>query len=437
MKKPVEENPSNTKPTVNVFFNLGLFQFLTFVRRGVFYTFMINYLYMLMPKTTLTAALGTLNMVASALGQNLLWGRICDRYKLRTKLIIIGETIAGFSYIIVFLVHKSLIDAGSGFAAGLAIIFGLSMLEFFWSMSDVGWATLLTDVTTPEIRGKVIGTLNFIASLGRMTGIILAGFLYGDGAGFKNGTIFYVVTALLFTGAAIMAFTSRRVKTRSHDQKQAIIMESHQNNIEYTKESEKTYKWFLIALIIIVLGVASINQIFLLFIDLPEGLNASDAEMSLILSAWTIGGMLASIASGGLADRIGRSKVLFVGLILAAITPLFYSVPLNVSMMALIYGLNGIAFWTIYTVGFAFAGDIIPEQKRGRLLSRYNTVMALSWGPAGFLVGGPLADLQIDGFKLPRYSAYVNAFYISSVIATLGTILFAIKVARIKPEKYA
>jgi len=435
MKNPIKRSPLNSASSVNVFFNLGLFQFLTFVRRGVFYTFMINYLYTLMPKTTLTAALGTLNMVASALGQNLLWGRISDRYRLRTKLIIIGETIAAFSYIIVFITHKSLIDAGSSFAAGLAIIFGLSILEFFWSMSDVGWAALLTDVTTPEIRGKVIGTLNFIASLGRMAGIIFAGFLYCSGEGFRNGTIFYIVTALLFTGTIIMAFTSRRVKARSHEQKQEITTANHENSVEYTKENEKTYKWFLISLIIIVLGAASINQIFLLFIDLPEGLNASDAEMSLILSAWTVGGMLASVASGGLADKIGRNKVLFVGLILAAITPLFYSVPLNVSMMALTYGLNGVAFWTLYTVGFAFAGDIIPAEKRGRLLSRYNTVMALSWGPAGFLVGGPIADVQIEVFGLPRHAAYVNAFYMSSIIVMLGTIIFAVKVAKSKIEK--
>lgn len=203
----------------NVFFNLSVFQFLTFVRRGVFYTFMINYLYTLMQSATLTAALGTLNMVASALGQNLLWGRISDRYKLRTKLIMTGESIAGFAYIIVFIIHKSLIDAGSYFHAGLAIIFGLSVLEFFWSMSDVGWAALLTDVTTPGTRGRIIGTLNFIASLGRMVGILSAGFLYADGEGFKNGTIFYIVTILLFIGAAMMALMSRHTAMKSATQK--------------------------------------------------------------------------------------------------------------------------------------------------------------------------------------------------------------------------
>jgi MFS family permease len=50
-----------------------------------------------MGSITSTATLGTLNMISSALGQNFLWGKISDRYKLRTKLIIMGESIAAFS----------------------------------------------------------------------------------------------------------------------------------------------------------------------------------------------------------------------------------------------------------------------------------------------------------------------------------------------------
>ncbi|MGB9714473.1 MAG: MFS transporter [Candidatus Bathyarchaeales archaeon] len=411
----------------DVFFNLGLFQFLTFVRRGIFYTFMINYLYMLMGNVTSTAALGTLNMFASALGQNLLWGKISDRYKARATLIIAGETIAGFTYLAVFLIHRSFLDVENNFAAGLTIIFGLSVLEFFWSMSDVGWAALLTDVTTPKTRGKVTGALNFIASLGRMVGILCAGYLYFDGEGFKSGIIFYIVTILLFIGTVTMALVSRRERTKT---KNILLIDKHEEYEDRLRiENEKTYNWFLIALTIIVLGAASINQIFLLFLELPEGLGAESHEMSMILASWTIGGMIASITSGGLANKIGKSKVILLGLTLAVLTPPSYAFAKDVPLMALAYGLNGASFWIIQTVGFALAGDLIQEHKRGRLLSRYNTVMALSWGPAGMLIGGPFADFQINVLRLPKQMACINAFYLSSIIVALGTLLFAVKIA--------
>jgi MFS family permease len=419
----------------NVFFNLSAFQFLTFVRRGIFYSFMIDYLYKLMGTVTLTAALGTLNMIASSLGQNLLWGKLCDRYKDRTKLIIAGETIAASFYIAVFFIHKSLVEAGNGFSAGLAIIFGLSVLEFFWSMSDVGWAALLTDVTTPVVRGRVIGTLNFIASLGRTAGITIAGFLYNDGGGFSNGTIFYTVTALLFVGSGIMMLTSWRTKTRKVSRGEGITGENAGLEKTSSGENEKKYKWFLISLIVIVLGAASINQIILLFMALPSGLHVIGPDKSLILDAWTIGGMIASLGSGRLADKIGRGKILLFGLLLAIVTPSLYVWASNVPLMTLVYGLNGVSFWTIQTVGFVLAGDMTLEHKRGRLLSRYNTVMALSWGPAGFLIGGPLADFQVNNLGLPTYTAYANTFYVSSIMVALGTIVFIAKVMRHKTKK--
>lgn len=416
------------QPQKSIFLNLSLFQFLSFVRRGVFYTFMINYLFDLMRTVTSTTLLGTLNMMASALGQNLLWGKIADRYKLRTKLIIIGESIAATTYLVVFFIHKSLLNVQAHFASGLSLIFGLSFLEFFWSMSDVGWAALLTDVTTNKTRGSVVGALNFIAALGRMIGIIFAGVLYNNGEGFRQGIIFYIVVAMLLASATIMGIASKTIKTLPIKTQKPIS-----NNADAEtpmNHKAQVYKWFLISLIIIIVGATCTNQVFLLFLKLPQGLNASDPQMSLILTAWTVGGMLISLFSGWLADRIGRAKVFFTGLLLAIVTPLLYSVALDVYVMAFVYGLNGIAFWTIQTVGFAFAGDIIAEDRRGRLFSRYNTVMALSWGPSGLLVGGPLSDVQTKNFGQPPFTAYVNTFYASSIITAVGAIIFVFKVLK-------
>jgi MFS family permease len=388
---------------------------------------MINYLFTLMQTVTSTALLGTFNMIASTLGQNLLWGKIADRHKLRTRLIITGETIAAITYFIVYQIHKSLLNTQANFAAGLSLIFGLSFLEFFWSMSDVGWAALLADVTTSKSRGRIVGLLNFIASLGRTLGITFAGFLYLNGEGFRQGTIFYIVVAMLFTSATIMWITSKFIKTSNPKAPETVI----ENIKEKTRAShnKQTYMWFLISLTTIIIGATCVNQVFLLFLKLPNGINASDPSMSLILTAWTLAGMLTCLLCGWLTDRFGRVKILFMGLIMAIITPLLYGLTLDVWTMALFYGLNGVSFWIIQTAGFTFAGDIIPEQERGRLFSRYNAVMALSWGPAGLLMGGPLADIQTSR-GLSAYAAYVNVFYASAFIVTLGTLLFALKVVK-------
>jgi len=418
---------------------LGLwsFQFLTFMRRGVFYSFMYIYLFSLLGNVTTTAALGTLTMLMSAAGQNFLWGKISDRYKLRVQLIVIGEVVAGIAYIIVFLTHKFFIDAGRDVDAGLALIIGLAVLEFFWSMSDVGWAALVTDITSSETRGGFVGAINFVTSIGRMTGINLAGYLYLGGLGFRHGTIFYIVTVMLFTGATIMWFVSKSIKT-SKTSTSIYLMNEEESDLpsdsqaiaQASAQNEHTFVWFLIALTIIILGSASVNQIFLLFLQLKDGLNASDLEVSFILSAWTLGGMAASLLAGRLADKVGRTVVILAGLLMATASPLFYSIAPNVFSMAMVYGINGIALMTIQTAGFALAGDIIPEHRRGRLLSRYNTVIALSWGPAGLLIGGPIADVQTRVLGVSASAAYTNAFITSSILILLGTAVFLTKVRR-------
>jgi len=418
---------------------LGLwsFQFLTFMRRGVFYSFMYIYLFSLMGNVTTTAALGTLTMLMSAVGQNLLWGKISDRCRLRAKLVVVGEVVAGFTYIVVFFTHKFFIDAESNVAAGLALIVGLAVLEFFWSMSDVGWAALVTDITTPETRGGFIGAINFVMSIGRMTGIIMAGYLYEAGLGFRHGTIFYMVAAMLLIGAIIMWFVSRSIKPsttltfRDSAKTEKSDLASDFKAVSHSSiANERVFVWFLTSLTIIVLGAASVNQIFPLFLRLNDGLHASDLEVSFILSAWTLGGMTASLVAGRLADKLGRTTVILGGLLMAAATPLFYGMAPNVVFMAIIYGINGIAFMALQTAGFALAGDIIPEHRRGRLLSRYNTVMALSWGPAGLLIGGPIADIQTMVLGASAHPAYINAFVASSALILLGTLVFFATVKR-------
>ncbi len=415
-----------------MFLSLSTFQFLRFVRWGVFYSFMYLYLYDLMGSVTLTALLGTFNMIASTLGQNLIWGRISDKYKIRAKLIVVGESLAGFFYIGVFYLHRYFLYASNSFTAGLVIIFGLSSLEFLWSMSDVGWAALLAETTKPDFRGTAMGILNFVGSIGRLIGIGFAGFLYNGGAGFSGGTIFYVVSAMLFSGSLVMLISSRIEKSASIETE---ATESFEND----KKERRLYLWFFFSLAVVVLGATSINQVFLVFLGFAEGLNANDAEISLILTMWTIGGMIASVLSGRLADKIGRGKILLYGFVLASTTPLIYGFVPSPTIMALVYGLSGVASWTVQTVGFALISDLIPGTHRGRLFSIYNAIMSLAWGPAGLLIGGPLTDAQVEILGYARHSACVNTFMVSTVITLAGTILFFLKVerrySRDKPEQ--
>jgi MFS family permease len=146
--------------------------------------------------------------------------------------------------------------------------------------------------------------------------------------------------------------------------------------------------------------------------------------------------MTASIVVGRLSDKIGRRKVILAGLALATATLLSYGIVPNIGLMALAYGINGISFMTLQTASFALAGDIIPPAKRGRLLSRYNAVMALSWGPAGLLIGGPLADIQTGTLGYAKHEAYTNTFLTAATLVATGATVFILKVHNAHPKNH-
>ena len=63
-----------------------------------------------------------------------------------------------------------------------------------------------------------------------------------------------------------------------------------------------------------------------------------------------------------------------------------------------------------------------PKEYRGRLFAYYNTTFFLSWGIAGTLVAGPIADILIgQGFS--NANAYRGSFIAALVLVVIGVII--------------
>jgi hypothetical protein len=187
------------KPTTEasrIFFGLSSFQALAMFRRGIFYTFLAVYLRSYLGlSVTETTLFETIPMVLNVLFQTLLWGRLTDRLQLRRSLIITGELLASIGHVAMWYFHSLAPDPRS---AGFVIIAGLTVIEVFWSMSNIGWSAFISDVYTTEQRNAIQGKFASIGGAGRIAGAMLGGILYDGmrmaypGWGFKAGGIFFV-----------------------------------------------------------------------------------------------------------------------------------------------------------------------------------------------------------------------------------------------------
>lgn len=399
-------------------------------RRGLFYTFLALYLRVeLGLSVTETTLLASLTMIANSTSQTFVWGRISDKYQARTSLVVVGETIAALGYVLVYLLHIYLWDTSGSVAAAYSIIIGLSLLEFFWSMSNLGWSALISDLTTSEERGNLMSVVSSVGGVGRILGISVSALLYdygGEGGGFTSGLLFFFAAGIMLASAALIWYSARTPKKIRKDGQSAQPLYKPKVALRRGHDSRAFY-WFLISIFVVGLGAYSILQILVFYVELDSPIGATSFDISMIRNSASLATIVASLSAGLIADRIGKRTTLALGFALTAVTPILYIFAQNVVQMIVINSLSGISSALITVVGYLVASDIIPPEYRGRLFGQYNAVSYMSFGLAGTFLGGPIADFLI-GTGSTQASAFVAAFQVAALVSLIGTIIFVAKV---------
>lgn len=399
-------------------------------RRGLFYTFLTIYLWDILGLSVMaTTLLASLTMIANSVSQTFVWGKISDKYQARRSLIVIGETIAAFGYVLVYFLHIYLLNTSGSFAAAYSIIAGLSILEFFWSMSNLGWSALISDLTTSKERGKLMGVVSSVGGVGRILGISVSAVMYdwgGEAGGFTSGLLFFFASGIMLASAVLIWFTTHPSE-RIHKKTRTSEAVSKQNVLLSKSHSSKAFYWFLLSRFVVGLGAFSILQILILYVKLDSPIGATSFDIAMIRNSASIAAIIASLLAGPLADRIGRKNALGLGFALTVTTPILYMFAQNSVQMIVINSLSGVSMALMNVVGYLVASDFIPAERRGRLFGQYNAVTSISFGVAGTCLGGPIADYLI-GTGSTQAAAFVTTFQVASAVSLIGAIVYALKV---------
>jgi len=408
---------------------LGSFQFMAMTRRGLFYGFLTLYMLEVL-KRSFTEAISAmaLPMLANSLTQTFVWGPLSDKFKVRRLLIVIGETIAGIAYIFlsptVWSLYTGLAPTQAKTLYAITIIVGLTLLESFWSMSNVGWSALIADMTKSTERGTIMGQLNSIGAVGRIIGVFVGGLLYdfpSKAQGFP--LLFYISSAIMFASAVTLLITVEEPK----------LILSREDKITKTSEGEFLFKylfyWFLVSFFFIFASLASVMQLLSYYVRIA--LLATSFDISLIRNAVSISNLAASPILGTLSDKKGKKPILLAGCILSVFVPILYTLPRSIFEMVLVSAVAGIARAIFSTVSYAFVAELIPENQRGKYFGQYNMVSTLSFGVAPIIISGFFTDQLTKIFLTKNYVleqaqilAIINTFYLTAFLAGLGCLIF-------------
>lgn len=128
-----------------------------------------------------------------------------------------------------------------------------------------------------------------------------------------------------------------------------------------------------------------------------ESLGASKAEAGFIAGFYSMVAIPASIAAGILVDRLGRKKMLVVGLLWDSLSVLLYSMVASSFQLLIVRGLHAIGGSLVYPAFIARTREISGERvgySVGRLLAPVALAIALGTASAGFLT-------YMLGYRIP------------------------------------
>lgn len=402
------------------FFGLSSFEMLAMFRRGLFYAYLSIYLrHYLGLSVTETTLFATLPMIVNILCQAFIWGRISDRFQLRRTLIVIGEILAGIGTLLVWYVHR---EFAQPVAAGYAIIVGLSVVEIFWSMSNIAWSALISDIYTDKDRSRMLGKLTSMGGLGRMAGVWVGGLLYDGmgmhfaGWGFQEGTLFFVASgAMWISTLPLLLLPEGGAALQKEADAPTLVPET-------AAATTLFFSLFLIGMVFINFGRNSVAIIMAQYLTLPTGIGVGSRELGYIFNTQSAAMIFLGWTTGWVSRRIGDDVSLMSSTMVGILALLILAKTTWLPMIYFCSFLRGFADVIIMATSYTMASVLIPPEKRGRLFALFNATFFLSWGLAGTFIAGPIVDLLIQK-NIAEPTAYQVSFVVAGGITFIGLVI--------------
>ena len=407
----------------STFIGLSSFQLLAMFRRGMFYTYLSLYMAIFLHLDPIIVTLyATLPMIMSVVFQNFVWGPLSDKSQRRRTMIILGEVLAGIGTILVWFVHSIFSNL---LFAGLALIIGLMCIEAFWSMSNINWSALISDIYPSKDRSKIMGQLTSVGGFGRIIGISIGAILYNNGYGFRDGLLFFVAALVMFVSSIPMIFAPEGgIK---HEEEREV---ENNNNTKPTYNYKVIFIVFIISLTFINFGRNSIATNYSTYLFLESGFAIDSILMGYIANTRSVAVLTIGILAGTLSKKFGHSRTLILGVSLAIFALVITALTDNLILVFIGSFFIGMGEVIIYAASYVIASNLIPSKIRAKLFGVYNMTFFLSWGLASTIISGPLIDF-LGKFKVISYQA---AFIVGALITGIGLAIFLILEIWIKPK---
>lgn len=410
-----------------LFVGLASFQVFAMFRRGLFYSYLSIYLHYYLGLTvTETSLFSTVPMVLNVLFQTAVWGRISDKLQKRRTLVIVGELLAAVGTALVWLLHAR---SPSRREAGFVIIWGLTAIEIFWSMSNIGWSAYISDAYSAERRASVQGNLQSLGGLGRILGVWAGGAFYNrfggsyEGWGFAEGSLFFVSAAFMVLSVIPMFFVPEGGIRPGGARKMETAAPAR---VDEPRRSIRPFVFFLIGMTFVNFGRNATSVINSQYLYLDTGFAVSSGTLSTIINMFSVSMVIMGFVIGRWARNARSNVMLILGTVSAMVGLLLYDVARQLGWIYVAGLFGGASDVLVFASSYAIASALIPPERRATLFGLCNATFFLSWGLSATLIAGPLVDSLIRAGH-SQLSAYRASYLVALGITAVGLALLVLQ----------
>lgn len=194
-----------------------------------------------------------------------------------------------------------------------------------------------------------------------------------------------------------------------------------------SSDMNKTRLWtknfITISLVSLFLGLSFYLLLVILSVYAMDTFHSSPSAAGLAASIFLIGGIISRLFFARFIERIGRRKMLFLGIILNLVMIILYFVANSYILLLIVRFLHGAAFGVAMPVAIVIAASIIPKERQGEGMAYYISISsALGTATGPFL-----------GMFIMQHGSYNTIFLVCAIfIVSSLVIAFILSVPEVK-----
>jgi MFS family permease len=301
------------------------------------------------------------------------------------------------------------------------VMLGLMTIgSFFLAVAADPYLALMADLFPPVLRGRVGGLLGLTSALAAITITLLSSFFWAQ----YEGLVFLFTISILVVSFGVTFFTVREPPLPARPPAPTGPRQGAAAYIRGLLEYPEAAKYVL-AVTFFWIGSGGATPFVTLFAK--HALQASGAQIFYLPLAFVLSNALFAVPAGYLADRIGKKRVLTLGLLIYGLGALAGSQSATITQATIALAACGLGNAGTSSLN-PLLTDLIPKRRVAEFIGLGSSVWSLVQ-PVGSLLAGSLVAALTAPIGLS--GAYRWAFIFAGTLIVLSALLLQL----VRPER--